>query len=213
MSKIYDITRSINNGMVVYPGDIPVQVKELSAVKNGDLANSTAITMSSHTGTHVDAPKHLYSDGRALDQIPLETLVGPAAVIELPNTGAITKKDLSGFHLQGVKRLLFKTANSGLWTKKKFVSDYAHLTPGAAEYLVQSGCRLVGIDYLSVDPPGEVLPVHEILLSAGVVIIEGLNLSAVPPGRYELICLPLKIAGGDGAPARVILRELQKDLG
>ncbi|MBO8137442.1 MAG: cyclase family protein [Desulfotomaculum sp.] len=207
MSKFYDVTRSLTNRTVVYPGDIPVQLKKLSDIENGDLANSTEVLMSSHAGTHVDAPSHLYKGGKTLDQLSLDILIGPVKVIELPGNGPITGEHLSRYDLPGVKRLLVKTPNSQLLKKERFIDSYAHFTSSAAEYLVECGCQLVGIDYLSVDPPGESLPVHEILLSAGVIIVEGVDLSKVPAGEYELICLPLKIAGGDGAPARVILRE------
>lgn len=206
MKKMFDVTRSISNDMLVYPGDIPVNINTLLALKEGDFSESTKLILSSHAGTHVDAPKHLFQEGLSVDKLSLDTLVGSARVIDLPQVKAIEKHHLDKLYLEGTARVLFKTNNSRMANKEEFDANYAHLTPGAAKYLVQCGCKLVGIDYLSVDPPVDELPVHHILLSAGVIIVEGLNLTEIQGGNYELICLPLKIAHCDGAPARVILR-------
>lgn len=180
----------------------------LSSVEEGDLVNTSSIYMSTHTGTHVDAPRHMYSKGKSLDNLPLEILLGSVKVIELNVTKVINKEQLINYNLQGVKRLLVKTRNSQILNNNKFVDNYVYFSLEAAQYLVECGCKLVGIDYLSVDPPGDKLPAHEVLLSADVIIVEGLDLSQVPEGAYQLICLPLKIADCDGAPARVILQEI-----
>ncbi len=198
MTRMYDITRPIEAGMEVYPGDPDVVLTRVSDVLSGDDANVSAISLGTHTGTHVDPPSHLFPGGKGADELPLDALVGPAAVVAAP--GAIDMEFLSGLGLEGVQRVLFKTRGGG----------EGWLDEAAAGYLAGLGVRLVGIDTLSVDGPGESrLPAHRALLSGGVVVLEGLDLDDVPPGTYELICLPLRIRGGDGAPARAVLREVR----
>jgi arylformamidase len=206
---IYDVTVSIRAAMPVYEGDPAVEIAAWSALAKGDSANVSFLHFGAHTGTHVDAPAHFIEGARKIDSLPLETLIGPARVIRVPdNLTEIDSNFLAGCNLDGVERVLFHTRNSAFWNEG-FRKDFTHLLPEAAEKLVEMGVKLVGTDYLSIEKfhSGH-HRTHLALLSKGVVIIEGLNLSEVPTGDYELICLPLKIAegSGDGAPARVVLR-------
>jgi arylformamidase len=203
--KIYDITVALSEVSTVYPGDPRVRIDSLTRLSLGDEANVSRITMSTHSGTHLDPPRHYSDNGISVDRIPLSMLIGQALVVEIPGIKAITTDDLCRFPIRGEERLLLKTANSQLWSVPAFCADYACLTPDSARFLVETGVKLVGIDYLSVerlDGDGEV---HRILLENGIVILEGLNLGGVAAGSYELVCLPLKISEGDGAPARAVL--------
>ncbi len=206
--KYHDISVSITAEMPVYEGDPPVSMTLLSSIERGELYNVSLLSMSAHTGTHVDAPLHFLRDGRAVDEIPLDILIGPALVIEVPGHEQILRDMLSSARLGGEQRILFKTSNSSLWNKKTFRKDFVYIAESAAQYLVEIGVKLVGIDYLSVEKFGATDPVtHLTLLKAGIVILEGLNLSAVKPGRYELICLPLRLRGAEGSPCRAVLVE------
>jgi arylformamidase len=172
----------------------------------GDAANVSRMVLGSHTGTHLDAPRHFFAAGTPVDALDLHVLIGTAQVVALPCAAQITVDDLQHLDLTGVERLLFKTRNSALWDSPGFRTDYVALTAPAARLLTAHGVRLVGIDYLSVDAyEHQDFPVHRTLLGAGVVILEGLDLRDVPPGTYELCALPLLLQDGDGAPARVIL--------
>jgi arylformamidase len=180
-------------------------------MSQGKSANVSFLHLGAHTGTHVDAPAHFIEGGERIASLPLEVLVGPARVVHVPeDRNEIDSDFVSHCDLNGVTRVLFRTRNSGFWTTD-FRKDFTHLLPEAAEILVGRGVKLVGTDYLSIEKfhSGH-HKTHLALLSQNVVILEGLNLSDVPAGNYELICLPLKIAegAGDGAPARVILRTL-----
>ncbi len=202
------MTVPIHAAMVVYEGDPPVQVTAALAVERGDPCNVTRLSLGSHTGTHVDAPLHFIPGGATVDRLALDALLGPVRVIECP-PGPIGPATLVAADLTGERRVIFKTGNSALWARERFVRDYQALTLEAARELARAGVGLVGIDYLSIEAfgaPGH--PVHRCLLAAGVVILEGLELSAVPAGRYELLCLPLRVRDGDGAPARALLRPL-----
>jgi arylformamidase len=206
--KIYDITVPISPAMPVWPGDPAVQINPVSKIEAGDNANVSHLSLSSHTGTHVDAPYHFLQEGVTLDQVPLGIFVGPAVVVTIPGVNLITAKDLEELGIPaGTNRLLIKTRNSELWERgeTRFQTDFVALSPDAAQFLVDNGVKLVGIDYLSIAPFKQSRPTHEILLGAEVVILEGVDLSAVSPGHYTLYCLPLKLAGADGAPARAIL--------
>jgi arylformamidase len=201
-----DVTVPIHGAMVVYEGDPPVQLVSALALDRGDPANVARLTLGSHTGTHVDAPAHFIAGGTTVDRLAPELLVGPVRVVACP-AGPVGPEVLAAADLGRERRLILKTANSGLWREPRFVRDYQALTLPAARALVAAGVELVGIDYLSIEgfgAPGH--PVHRCLLEAGVVIVEGLDLAAVAPGRYEMLCLPLRIQDGDGAPARVLLR-------
>ncbi len=201
--------------MPIYEGDPTVEVAAWSALANGNSANVSFLHFGAHTGTHVDAPAHFIEGARKIDALPLEVLIGPTRVVRVPDD--VTEIDanfISAVSLGGVERVLFHTRNSNFWSEG-FRKDFTHLLPEAAEMLVEMEIKLVGTDYLSIEKfhSGH-HRTHLALLSNDVVIVEGLNLSDVPAGDYELICLPLKIAdgAGDGAPARVVLRTLSDEL-
>jgi arylformamidase len=206
---IYDVTVPIRAGMPVYEGDPNVEVASWSALAKGDSSNVSFLHMGAHTGTHVDAPAHFIAEGRRIDAVSLDILIGPARLVRVPDQATeIDANFVAGCDLNGIERVLFHTRNSSFWNEG-FRKDFTHLLPEAAELLVSSGVRLVGTDYLSIEKfhSGH-RRTHLTLLSQNVIIVEGLNLSEVPAGDYELICLPLRIAdgAGDGAPARVVLR-------
>ncbi|MGA8164534.1 MAG: O-acetyl-ADP-ribose deacetylase [Waddliaceae bacterium] len=209
-SKVHDITLTISPDLPLWPGDTETTLERVLKIENGDGANVTRMSMSAHTGTHVDAPCHFLPRGDSVDQLSLDILIGAAEVIEVPEADHLSAEIFRQAKLsQGAKRVLFKTRNSKKWIKDstEFCHDYAAITADGAEYLVERGIRLVGVDYLSVAPFAAIVPTHEILLKAGVIIVEGLNLSGVNAGDYTLYCLPLKIAHADGAPARAVLVE------
>jgi len=205
---IYDITAPLSSSLHVYPGDPAFACTPIAQVQCGDTANVSRLELSSHTGTHLDVPYHCFVDGMTVDQVDLTRLMGPARVCVFPHvTHHLTAEDFSGLDLTGVERLLLKTPNTALWQRQGFQPEYIALTESAAHHLLESGVRLVGIDYLSVDAFARPdLPVHRLLLNAGVLILEGLDLRQVPAGWYELLALPLRLAHGDGAPVRAILR-------
>lgn len=208
--RIYDITVPIRAGMPVYEGDPGVKIEAWSAFAKGDSSNVSMLNFGAHTGTHVDAPAHFIEGANTIDKLPLETLIGAARVLRIPDDVMEINSDfLASCDLNGVERVIFHTRNSTFWDGEGFRKDFTHLSPEAAELLVNNGIKLVGTDYLSIEKfhSGH-HRTHLTLLSRGVVIVEGLNLSDVPAGDYELICLPLRIAdgAGDGAPARVVLR-------
>ncbi len=206
--KIYDISVTLSQDIPVWPGD-PAFVRErVNKIENGDDNNTSRIEMSVHTGTHVDAPYHFLAEGKGVDQLSLKLLTGRVYVLYLPGVKLITANLLQNSEIPPrTRRILIKTDNSELWAKKtpEFYTDFAAITSDAAEYLVQRGVKLIGIDYLSIAPYHQGRPTHETLLKAGVIIIEGLNLYDVEQGRYMLFCLPLKLQGSDGAPARAVL--------
>jgi arylformamidase len=204
--KIYDITVPLSAELPVFPGDPPVEIEPVTTIAGGDAANVSRISMSTHSGTHLDPPRHFDDHGMAADSLPLSLLIGNALLAEITGIKEIGRAELARKPLLGVERLLLKTDNSLLWGRKELVADFAHLTPDGARYLVEMGVRLIGMDYLSVERADGEWDVHRTLLDNGVVILEGLNLDGVDAGNYELICLPLKIKGGDGAPARALLR-------
>ena len=207
MSRIYDISVPIRSGGIVYPGNPEIDITLQQAVAKGAGANVSAIRFGSHTGTHADASRHFFDDGQPVDQIPLDRLIGPAILVSFPdNVRAIGTAELKAHDLRGRTRILLRTRNSALLSQKQFAPDYTYLAPDGAEYLVDKGVELVGIDYLSIEQfhSGH-HRTHRTLLAKSVVILEGLDLSAPPPGEYQLICLPLRIEGCDGAPARAVL--------
>ena len=211
--RIYDISVPITPGETpTYPGDPGLEVGSWAAISRGDAANVSVLNFGAHTGTHVDAPAHFIEGAPGLTSLPLEALVGAARVVEIPGDAlAVEEQHVGGDALKGATRVLFKTRNSAFWDapRGRFREDFTYIEPGAARALARAGVRLVGFDYLSVEKFGsEGFETHLALLSAGVVIVEGLDLRAVGPGVYELFCLPLKIAAGsgDGAPARAVLR-------
>ena len=206
--RIYDITVPLSPSLPVYPGDPAVAITPIAQLHWGDAANVSRLVLSSHTGTHLDAPRHFFQAGLTIDGIAPHVCMGPARVCAFPDaTTHLTADDLRPLGLAGTQRLLFKTPNSALWERTGFQTNYVALTESAAHLLVDLGVQLVGIDYLSVDAfECQDFPVHRILLGAGVLILEGLDLRTVPPGEYELLALPLLLQDGDGAPVRAILR-------
>jgi len=205
---IYDVSVPIANGMPVWPSDPPLKLTAQNHLSrdNTHTVHVTTIEMGSHTGTHIDAPFHFVEGGRRLEEIPLDDLVGPARVVQIKGVPSITRQHLAPLNWIDVQRVLFKTDNSAHWNDGTFYEKFVYLEPDAAEFLVQQGVRLVGIDYLSIDPyKSERHPTHFVLLPRNVIIIEGLNLSHVAPGQYQMVALPLNLQSGDGAPARVIL--------
>jgi arylformamidase len=211
MTNLIDISVPLRNGMPIWPGSTGFTHTWVKKFDSGILVNASAIAMDIHAGTHVDAPLHFIENGDSVDMISLDLLCGLVHVLEFSDVGSVTASCLSATELpSGVVRLLIKSRNSSLWMQKDFNADFTALTEDAAQWLVDKGIRLVGIDYLSVQGFTDPSSVHNILLNAGVVVLEGLNLSKVLPGVYELFCLPLKISGAEGAPARAVLRKIQK---
>ena len=207
MSKIFDVTVPLSAEVPTFPGDPPFLIESLYRIANGDPYNVARISLGTHSGTHIDAPYHFLADGQTVDQLPLEILMGKARVVELAARDKIERAELEARNLRDDIRVLLKTRMSGQLRQPRFQEDFVYLTPDAATYLVQAGIKLVGIDYLSLEKYGSTdYAAHHVLLKAGVVIIEGLDLSDVEPGEYDMTCLPLRIVGADGAPARVILR-------
>lgn len=205
--KIHDISVRISPELVVYPGDPPVELVPLSRVGPVGGANTSRLCLSTHAGTHIDPPHHLLADGLKANEIPLETLIGECDVLDIGIEDEITLPVLQK-HTITTERVIFKTKNSFLWERKEFSRSYSYLTTAAAEFLASRKLKLVGIDYLSIEKfDSKTLQAHLALLKAGTVILEGLNLSYVKAGKYELFCLPLKIMDGDGAPARAVLIE------
>jgi arylformamidase len=202
-----DISVPIYAGMVRWPGDPPVEMSQPMHLDRGDVCTVSHLALGLHTGTHVDAPSHFLRGATGVDSLSLEAMVGPASVIEILKTAAIGEAELSGRGIERGDRVLLKSSNSArCWNTDAFVPDFAHLTLDGAAYLARLGIRTVGIDYLSIGRGDEGPAVHRTLLGAQILIVEGLNLSGVEPGEYDLVCLPLKIRDGDGAPARALLK-------
>src|SRR5215475_5015548 len=202
-SQWLDVSVPIYAGMVHFPNDPSIEIDTITHVERGDICTVSRLTMGSHTGTHIDAPIHFLPGGTGAEDVPLENLVGPARVIEIKDPHAVKAEELRVHHLGARERLLCKTSNSErCWKTSQFVPDFVSIAEDAASYLASLNTLAVAIDYLSAGNP----ETHRALLGAGVVIVEGLNLTGISPGHYDLLCLPLKIVGGDGAPARVLLR-------
>jgi arylformamidase len=205
-----DVSVPLHTGMVHWPDNPPVTIERQLDMARGDVCNVSKMSMGVHTGTHMDAPIHFIRGGIGIDQMPLTTAIGQARVIEIGDPVSIKPEELASHNIQRGERILFKTRNSArCWQTDDFVEDFVYIAHEAAQYLASLGVQLVGVDYLSVggfavDGP----ETHRALLGGGIWIIEGLNLSQAEPGIYDLICLPLRIVGGDGAPARAILRHV-----
>lgn len=207
MPTIFDVSLPIVSGGLTYPGNPDIVIAPQQEVSKGASANVSSLSFGSHTGTHVDAMKHFFDDGTPVDQLPLEVLMGPAMLIAVPDdVMAVGEKELRAAGVTGEERVLIRTRNSGFVRNRDFVRDYTYLAPDGAAYVASLGVKLVGIDYLSIEQfhSGH-HKTHRTLLERGIVIVEGLDLSAPPPGRYELRVLPLRLAGLDGAPARAVL--------
>jgi arylformamidase len=207
--KTYDITLPISSDIPVWLGDPPVVLEQVSSMDAGAHDNVSRLECSVHTGTHVDAPHHFLNDHRTVETLSLDVLIGPAQVIQIPEEVDLITADIleKATVPSGTLRLLLKTRNSRLWERceKEFDKDFVAISVDGAEWLVRTGLKLVGIDYLSIAPYKQSLPTHQVLLKPGIVILEGVDLSAVTAGIYYLYCLPLKLVGSDGAPARAIL--------
>jgi arylformamidase len=206
---IYDITLGISPVLPVWPGDQAIVLEQVKSMDDGAHSNVTRLGMSAHTGTHVDAPHHFLNDHRTVEQLSLEILTGKCFVLNLSSVaGHITADVLRSANIpEGTLRLLIKTKNSARWQagEKEFFAGFQGISEDGARWLVEKGIKLIGIDYLSVAPYKQSVPTHTVLLKAGVIALEGVDLSAVNQGEYDLYCLPLKLIGSDGAPARVIL--------
>ena len=209
--KIYDLTLPLSTDLPIWPGDPNIAISLSSSLARGDDANVTRLELSVHAGTHIDAPFHFVPDGPGIDQLSLETLIGPCRLFDMTGLRkSIDRSDLENLDLSGITRILFKTTNSKYWSAddRVFHTDFIYLSTEGAHFLVEHKIKLVGIDYLSIEKFNNAgHPTHHALLRNHVIILEGLNLSAVPEGDYELIALPLKLKGADGAPTRVVLRE------
>jgi len=211
-ARIYDVSLPITRELPVWPNDPQVDIASASRIARGDVANVSRFSISSHTGTHVDAPWHFIDDGARLADIAIERWIGPCLVVEIPSQDSrIEPSHLNAITLLAdTKRVLFKTSNSALWSESnsEFLESYVALSPAAARWVVAHDIELVGIDYLSIESfDDHEHETHRTLLGHGVLVIEGLNLAEVAPGPYLLLCLPLALAAGDGAPARVLLVE------
>jgi arylformamidase len=207
MARILDVTVPLSAEVLVYPGDPGFSLEPTHEIAKGAPYNLARLSLGTQTGTHVDAPYHFLADGATVDQLPLEILLGKARVVELLARERVDRPDLEALDLRDDLRLLFKTRMSGQMLRPQFQDEHVYFTEDAATYLVQAGIKLVGVDYLSFEKPGSLeFPAHHALLQAGVVIVEGLDLSEAEPGEYDLVCLPLRVVGADGAPARVLLR-------
>jgi arylformamidase len=204
-----DISVTVKTGMVHWPGDRPVLIERSQDMERGDDMNLSAISMGSHSGTHIDAPLHFIRTGKSLLEMPFNSTIGPARVLEIADPRSVKPEELAPHDIRSGERILFRTRNSErCWKTDSFIEDFVYISTEAARFLVEKGVRAVGIDYLSVGAYGkDGGETHRILLEAGVWIIESLDLSGVAPGDYELICLPLKVLNSEGAPARAVLRK------
>jgi arylformamidase len=202
-----DITMPLHKNMPIWPGDTPFNY-QLMATLEQDGANVGEITMSVHAGTHIDSPFHFVEDGATVEKLPVELFIGPARVCALDVASQISASDVARLELAGEKRVLFKTRNSSLLHKREYDPTFVAFSVDGAKALADLGVQLVGLDYLSVAHADDQVPVHRAFLDRGMALLEGIDLSQVTPGRYELICLPIKLAASDGALCRAVLREL-----
>ncbi len=206
--RIYDISVGVSPDMPVWPGDPPLILEPLKSIADGAHSNVSRLACSVHVGTHIDAPRHFIDGAKGVDKLPLNVLMGRAYVINLPEASVIDAAILESAGIPPrTRRVLFKTRNSRYWAmgERQFQKDFVAIDASGAQWLVRKRVQLVGVDYLSVAPFDHGIQTHKILLGAGTVIVEGLNLSEVSQGRYKLYCLPIKLIGSDGAPARAIL--------
>ncbi|MHB1119237.1 MAG: cyclase family protein [Bellilinea sp.] len=209
--RFHDISVTVTSMLPTWPGDPKVELDRVEKIEEGANANVSRVAMGVHTGTHVDAPYHFLEDGTTVDTLPLDILIGSVQVVDLGDQVDLITADVlqKASIIPGVSRILFKTRNSQIWERgeTEFQTSFVGISADGAEYLVSKGIQLVGIDYLSIAPYKNSRPTHQILLNAKVIIIEGLDLSNVKAGVYQLVCLPLKLGGSDGAPARTVLIE------
>jgi arylformamidase len=205
-----DVSVPLRTGMVHWPDNPPVRIERMLDIEHGDAANVSTLSMGSHTGTHMDAPLHFVRGGKGLDEMPLEATIGRARVVEIHDAESVKPEELRPYGIRSGERVLFKTLNSARrWYEETFIEDFVYVSQEAARYLATQEVPIVGTDYLSVGGfLKDGVETHQALLEAGIWVIEGLDLAEVKPGEYELICLPLKVERGDGAPARAILRAI-----
>ena len=203
-----DISVPLYTGMAHWPGDPEFESGLAKSIDGGAVCNLTRLSTSAHIGTHMDAPRHFIRDGVTMEKLPLDAVIGPCRVIEIKHKVAITPEELKPLKLRTGERVLFKTRNSRRsWKMAEFDKDFIFISKEAAQHIVDCGVMTVGVDYLSVGGfYKDGVETHRILLGAKVWIIEGINLAIIRPGKYDLTCLPIKIAGADGAPARAVLR-------
>ena len=206
--KLIDVSVPLDATLPTYPNNTPFSLEPVKRLARGDSSNVSTLPMSAHSGTHVDAPRHFFDSGPGTEALALDLLMGRVRVIQVTSRTGVTAEDLAAEDFSEDVRILIKTRNSLFWGSSEFRTDYVGVTESGARHLVAHGIKLVGVDYLSVEQfktPGA--PAHHVLLGAGTIVIEGLNLRDVEPGIYDLCCLPLRIVGSDGAPARVVLRK------
>ncbi len=209
MKNIIDITVPITEDMPVWPGSRGIQITPVKQMEKGDSSNDSRVDFNLHTGTHIDAPSHFVQNGRTIEQLPIDIFIGPCYVADLQNADKVTPENLSALNIpSGIERLLIRTKNSELWKNQshEFDKDFIAFTKEAAQWVVDNGIKLIGIDYLSVQRYYDGPEVHQVLLGADIVALEGLNLSNVEVGFYDLICLPMKLVNTEAAPARVVLK-------
>jgi len=205
--KLIDVSVPLDSTTPTYPGNTPFRLEAIKRIARGGSSNVSTLHLSAHAGTHVDAPRHFYDDRAGTETLALDLLIGPARVIDVTSR-QIDAEALAPIDLSEELRVLIRTRNSRMWGTPEFQQDYAGVTESGARHLVDHGVKVVGVDYLSVErfkTPGA--PAHHVLLGAGTIVIEGLDLRDVEPGVYDMTCLPLRIVGSDGAPARVVLRQ------
>ncbi len=206
--RIYDISVGISPDTPVWPGDPPVSLERIRSMDEGAEANVSRLASGVHVGTHIDAPLHFLPEGHSVEYIPLKSLIGRAYVVDLRKAQVIDAETLESAGIPPrTRRVLFRTRNSEYWKRgqSEFQKDFVAVDASGAKWLARKGVRMVGVDYLSVAPYGDGAPTHRILLEADIVVVEGLDLSQIRQGRYTIYCLPLKLLGSEGAPARAIL--------
>ncbi len=205
-----DISVMIKSGMARWPDNAGIRIERMLDIDKGAVCNVSVLSLGAHTGTHMDAPLHFIGNGKSLEKMPLDATIGPARVIEIRDKESVKGEDLRPARIRPGDRILFKTRNSRRsWKTDNFDENFIYISKEAAQYLADKKVQTVGIDYLSVGGyKKDGVETHHALLGAGIWIIEGLNLSKVAPGKYELICLPLKILNSDGAPARAVVRKI-----
>ncbi len=208
--KLYDISVSLGDESIDFPGDTPYQRKMVQTLEDGGECNLSEITMSAHAGTHMDAPYHFCSDGKTIDQFPVEKFVLSALVVHIQNRVSIGPEELDRVNVSAGDAILFKTSNStkGWVANGVFEENFVYLSEKGADWCLRKGVGLVGIDYITIEKYGSKgFPVHRKILGRGIPILEGVNLKSVPAGKYTLYCFPMKIGGGEGAPVRAVLMD------
>jgi arylformamidase len=204
----------MKNGMLVYPGDPDFRITPVYQRQKGDSSNLSLMSMGTHAGTHVDSPNHFLENGASVDELPLESLIGPGIVLDMQGRSCIDREALASSPIGEHVRVLFKTDSGRFLSQGIFRGDHTYLAESGAHYLIEKGVSLVGIDFLSIEAhANQDAPIHRLLLQAGIVILEGACLQEVPPGSYEILCLPLRIKDADGAPARLVLRQALPEKG